>query len=90
MSPRYILRIGTAEEEIPLRLAGTRRKHRVLLPILLAALVGPEDVIFVGSAVVADDGVQRPIETGEIELREVLREALRVDAERISFWGDRV
>jgi hypothetical protein len=62
-----------------------RHQHLILLLILLAPLVVLVDGICVGSEGVADDKVQRPIETGEIERREVLREALRVDVERYPF-----
>ena len=68
-----------------MRDARARHEHPILVPILLAALAVLADGVFVGSAVVADDGVQRPIETGEIKLREALREALKIDANRYAF-----
>jgi hypothetical protein len=67
------------------RLTHSRRKYLVILPILLAPLVVLEYGFFVGSTAVADDGIQRPLETGEVGLRETLCEALRVDAERYPF-----
>jgi hypothetical protein len=68
-----------------LRSARTRRRYLMLVPALLAALVVLKNDFFAGSAAVAGEQAERPIETGDIKRREALREALKIDAERYPF-----